>query len=85
MNKHEIKASIENYAKQLENIDNKLLEYLEKRKIVYKMLKKISKKGIDINLIDFNNKRLRSLVKNTKYFKKLQVINIYNNLNKNMN
>ena len=45
-----ILSSIENYEKQLNIIDIKLLEHLEKRKIVKKIIKRLKKKNnIEIN------------------------------------
>ena len=77
-----ILSSIENYEKQLNIIDIKLLEHLEKRKIVKKIIKRLKKKNnIEINKTNEEQEiYFYALNKSTKHFNLEKITNIYNSI-----
>ena len=60
--------SLENYQNQLNTIDNKIIELIEKRYLINKILKKfIRKNNLTINLNNLNRIKLNEIkLKNTK-------------------
>ena len=82
MTSNEILSSIQNYEKQLTGIDLKLLEYLEKRKIVKRIIKRLKKKNnIEINkTVREKEIYFYNLNKSTKHFNLEKISNIYNSV-----
>jgi len=87
MNFIETNSSLNNYLQQLNKIDKDLLNILEKRKIIIRIIKKLQKKLKKSNLLLNNNIKLTSeekiieLTKLTKKYKKKQLMDIYNKIN----
>ena len=79
MNKTESKSSLYNYIKLEDDLDLKLLDLLQRKKIIRKMIKKLIKKE-DLEI----KKNLEPLCKYSNGFKKKKIIKIFEFLNKNL-
>ena len=93
MNSKELDSSINNYLKQLDDVDMNLLCNLEKRKIISKIIKRLVNKaknqnnssivGMEkdkINLL--NENKIIKLSKLTKKYKRSEINEIYTTINK---
>lgn len=70
--------SLENYQNQLNTIDNKIIELIEKRYLINKILKKFIKKNkLDINFGNLNKIKLDNIKLENKKISKLNLDKLF--------